>query len=100
MKRILQIYWLNVISNKDLEKTIIEIDQEVKKKRWMWIEHIFQMDPEANPHLISALSWTPEGKRHRKRSRETCWRATGKEREETGWGSWHQAENRAKKEGG
>ena len=39
MRRILQTYWPNVISNNDLEKTtrIPQIDIEIKKRRWTGI---------------------------------------------------------------
>ena len=62
LRRILQIRWPYVVSNRDiLAKTKLKtISTEVKIRRWKWVGHILRM--EKNSNCETALTWTPEGK--------------------------------------
>ena len=63
LRRILQIRWPYVVSNRDiLAKTKLKtISTEVKLRRWKWVGHILRMDK--NSKCETALTWTPEGRR-------------------------------------
>ena len=60
LRRILQIRWPYVVSNRDiLAKTKLKtISTEVKLRKWKWVGHILQMDK--NSKCEMALTWTPE----------------------------------------
>ena len=68
LRRILNIRWPNVISNKDLEKktSIENIVTEIKRRRWNWIGHVLRM--KKNRHPYRASTWRPMGKRSREAS--------------------------------
>ena len=63
LRRILQIRWPYVVSNRDiLAKTKLKtISTEVKLRRWKWVGHILRMDK--NSKCETALTWTPGGRR-------------------------------------
>jgi hypothetical protein len=96
LRRILNIFWPNVISNRDLEtsSSISSISREITKRRWKWIGHALRLDHDENPHI--ALTWTPDGKRRRGRPREAWRRTVTRERTKLGWNSWIAAEHRAR----
>ena len=91
LRRILQIRWPYVVSNRDiLAKTKLKtISTEVKLRRWKWVGHILRM--EKNSNCETALTWTPEGRRKVGRPK-TTWRSTiENERRILGWNSWNEA---------
>ena len=75
LRRILNIRWPHIISNKELEERtkIVNIVTEIKRRRWNWIGHVLRM--KRNRHPSRALHWTPMGKRTRGRPKST-WRRT------------------------
>ncbi len=75
LRKILRIFWPRVISNKDL---LVQCHQEsmrtiIRRRRWSWVGHVLRMEGKAIPK--TAVHWTPEGKRQRRRPR-TTWRRT------------------------
>ena len=75
LRRILQIFWPNRITNEEVyERTSTEpISMTLKKRRWKWLGHVCRMNTSSITRI--ALRWTPQGKRNRGRPRET-WRRT------------------------
>ncbi|XP_037300014.1 uncharacterized protein LOC119190875 [Manduca sexta] len=75
LRRVLDVYWPEKISNVDLWKRCGEtaIDQQIKRRKWKWIGHTLRRDPEHIPR--QALDWNPQGKRKRGRPKQT-WRRT------------------------
>ena len=57
------------------------------------IGHIHRKD--RNDDCNVAMSWAPEGKRRRGRSKTTWRRTVEKERQEAGWSSWEEARTAA-----
>ena len=75
LKRILQIFWLDTISN---QQPLARCNQDsmetiIMRRRWRWIEHV--MRREQDNITRTALHWKPEGKRKRGRPRNS-WRRT------------------------
>ncbi|KAL9983368.1 hypothetical protein ACROYT_G005527 [Oculina patagonica] len=95
LRRILNIFWPNIISNAELRRATStnNISSEVKKRRWRWIGHVLRMDPSSIPRV--ALHWTPTGKRARGRPKETWRRTVEKEMRESGL-SWGELTKNAK----
>ena len=75
LRRILQIYWPNTITNEELHRRaeIEPISTQVKRRRWRWIGHVLRQQTTALTRI--ALRWTPDGQRKRGRPKET-WRRT------------------------
>lgn len=66
--------------------------EELLEKAENMIEHIRQ---DQNNDYNIAMTWTPEGKRRRRRAK-TAWRRTvEKERAEAGWRSWEEVKTTA-----
>jgi len=75
LRRILQIYWPDTISNATLWETTgqLPVKEQIKKRKWTWIVHILRR---SNTCIArQALGWNPQGsrrttkhleKRHRK----------------------------------
>ena len=95
LRRILKIFWPNVISNQDLhERTKTwPVSQEIKKRRLRWLGHALRMNSERIPKV--ALRWTPPGKRKRGRPK-TTWRRSVEEELRSMGLSWGQAQVLAK----
>ena len=57
------ISWPYVVSIVDIliKATVMKITTEVKIRRRNWIKHVLKMKEDS--HCLSALTWTPEGKR-------------------------------------
>jgi len=56
------------------------ISDQAKRRRWTWIGNVLGIDNSSLPRVAPTYAWVPEGKRKRRRLRET-WRSTvGKER--------------------
>ncbi|XP_054279259.1 uncharacterized protein LOC128997645 [Macrosteles quadrilineatus] len=75
LRKILKIYWPEVISNRELWKATDKepVEIQIKKRKWRWIGHTLRKDPDAVER--QALSWNPQGHRRRGRPRMT-WRRT------------------------
>ena len=84
LRRILQIYWPNTITNEELHQRaeIEPISTQVKRRRWQWIGHVLRQQTTALTRI--ALRWTPDGQRKRGRPKET-WRTVEREMKEKGW---------------
>jgi len=65
LRKILNIHWPEVISNKDLwERTQpSRIEESIKRRKWKWIGHM-PHKPEHNITLC-AMEWNPQGFRRR-----------------------------------
>ena len=65
LRRILQIYWPNTITNEELHRRaeIEPISTQVKRRRWRWIGHVLRQQTTALTRI--ALRWTPDGQRKR-----------------------------------
>ena len=63
LKRIMRIFWPNIVSIDELNKLTQNnrISQEVKKRRWKWIGHVLRKP--RNHHCMVALTWHPDGRR-------------------------------------
>ena len=64
---------------------INEISCEVRRRRWNWLGHILRREGEND--CFTALVWTPEGRRARRRPKTTWRRTVEKERNKAGWKS-------------
>ena len=86
--RILRIYLPHQISNQQLrERTNTQtIEESIKIRRWRCKGHVLRKGSEDDTEI--AMTWTPEGKRKRRRTKETWRRTAEKER----WQSWMAAE--------
>ena len=75
LRRVLQIFWPDTISNQQLLARCIQDSMEtiIIGWRWRWIGHV--MRREQDNITCTALHWTPEGKCKRGRPRNT-WRRT------------------------
>ena len=75
LRRILKINWQEKITNEEVRARagIRPLIQDIKERRWRWIDHVSRMKADAIPR--TALRWTPDGKRTRGRPKET-WRRT------------------------
>ena len=93
LRRILNIFWPNTISNIELHRKTLtsSIRKEIKRRRWTWIGHVIRMPSDAIPKI--ALRWTPNaGGRRRVRPKETWRRSFEREMKENGL-SWAQVEH-------
>lgn len=79
LRRILQIFWPNVISNEDLrDRTgMTTMAERIQERRWRWLGHVCRMPSCSLPR--TALRWTPQGRRDRGRPKETWRRTIGKD---------------------
>ena len=75
LRRIVRIFWPQIISNQDLfdECQQESIETTIARRRWRWIGHILRKDQGSIPGV--AVEWRPEGHRKRGRPRMT-WRRT------------------------
>ena len=69
------------------------LSEEVRRRRWRFIGHILRKQPDND--CVTALTWTPEGKRKWGRPKTTWRRTVEKERSEAGWQSWREARTAA-----
>ena len=98
LRRILQIYWPDTISNPDLWHSTNEIpaEDEIRSRRWRWIGHTLRK-PTSNI-TRQALKWNPQGKRKRGRPRNTWRRDLEADTKKTGY-SWGHLERTAQDRG-
>jgi len=73
IRYILRIWWLNIISNKDLWKVTgqEDINVEIRRRKFRWIGHTLRKEGGEIPK--AALFWNPQGNRKRGRPRNR-WR--------------------------
>ncbi|XP_056018352.1 uncharacterized protein LOC125671844 [Ostrea edulis] len=92
LRRILNTYWPEKISNDDLYRwtNTIPLSISIKIRRWRWIGHVLRRNN--NRNIKIALTWTPEGKRRTGRPRNTWRRTVESERNNLGWTTWQRAE--------
>ena len=81
LRRILQIFWHDTISNQQLLARCNQDSMEtiIMRRRWRWIGHV--MRREQDNITRTSLHWTPEGKRKRRRPRNTgaeLWRQSSR----------------------
>ena len=95
LRRIMKIKWQDKISNRELLKraNVKRLSEEVRRRRWRFIGHILRQQPDND--CVTALTWTPEGKRKRGRPKTTWRRTVEKERSKAGWQSWREARTAA-----
>ena len=76
LRKILRIFWPNVISNQDLwnQAEMRDINLEVRKRKFGWIGHTLRRDP--SEICYKALVYNPQGSRRRGRPRNTWRRST------------------------
>ena len=84
LRKILQIYWPEIISNEDLWRTTKQtpIVKQILKRKYKWIGHTLRKQDNEIPK--QALRWNPRGNRRRGRPRHTWRRQVNKELEEMG----------------
>jgi len=89
LRRILQIRWEQRVTNAEIAQRtgINNINDEVKRRRWKWLGHVFRMQKKRHPY--AALKWNPSGKREAGRPRETWRRTMEREMAELGK-TWHE----------
>jgi hypothetical protein len=95
LRRIMRIFWPNVVSNEDLHaKARTEpISITIKRRRLKWLGHVLRMPANQIPRV--ALFWTPQGKRNAGRPKMTWRRTVEKELMEMKL-TWRQAGDAAK----
>ncbi|VDP42960.1 unnamed protein product [Schistosoma margrebowiei] len=74
LRKILIIHWSDTISNSLLwERTNqLPAEEEIRKRRWKWIGH--KLRKSSNCITRQALTWNPEGRRKRRRPKNTLCR--------------------------
>ena len=84
LRRILHIWWELRVTNKEVARRtgINCIVEEVKRRRWRWLGHVLRMNRSRHPFI--ALTWNPQGQRHRGRPQGTWRRTIEEERKEAG----------------
>lgn len=84
LRKILKIFWPNVISNRDLWERTDEtpIRNEIAKRKWSWIGHVMRRPQ--NDISRMAIDWNPQGSRRRGRPANTWRRLLETEIKETG----------------
>ena len=87
--------WQDKISNRELlERANVEkLSEEVRRRRRRFIGHILRQQPDND--CVTALTWTPEGRRKRGRPKTTWRRTVEKERSKAGWQSWSEVRTAA-----
>ena len=96
LKRSLGIFWPYIVSIDELnERTgCTRMSVEVKRRRWRFLGHVLRMPREH--HCVTALTWTPMGKRKVGCPKTTWCRTVEKERTKAGWKSWGEVRAMAK----
>jgi len=91
LRRILNIFWPETISNKELWTRTGEVTVEVaiRRRRWSWLGHTLRKPEDSITR--QALTWNPQGKRRRGRPRNTWRRELEVEVKKTGL-SWKEVE--------
>ena len=89
LRRLLHIRWEHRVTNKEVARRtgISGIVGEVKRRRWRWLGHVLRMNKSRHPHI--ALTWNPQGQRHRGRPQGT-WRRTIDEERKAAGKTWNE----------
>ena len=91
LRRILRIYWPNVISNRELwERTNQQpIEIEIGRRKWSWLGHTLRKQD--SNITRQALRWNPAGRRRPGRPKETWRRCLEREMksQHLSWGNIH-----------
>ena len=95
LRRVMKIKWQDKISNRALlERANMErLREEIRRRRWRIIRHILRQQPDDD--CVTALTWTPEGRKKRGRPKTTWRRTVEKERSKAGWQSWSEVRTAA-----
>ena len=95
LRRIMKIKWQDKVTNKELleRANVVKLSEEVRRRRWRFIGHILRQQPDND--CVTALTWTPEGKRKIGRPKTTWRRTVEKERSRAGWKSWGEVRAKA-----
>ena len=91
LRRILKIWWPEIISNKDLWKMTNQepVGRLIGRRKWTWIGHTLRKQKD---HITrQALTWNPPGKCRRGRPRNTWRRSVESEMKKEGQ-SWMKLE--------
>ena len=96
LKRSLGIFWPYIASIDELNERsgFTRMSVEVKRRRWKFLGHVLRMPREH--YCVTALTWTPMGKRKVGRPKTTWRRTVEKERTKAGWKSWEDVRAMAK----
>lgn len=75
LRRLLNVWWPEIISNEDLWRDTgqTKIELQIRRRKWSWLGHTLRKDDGAIEK--KALEWNPQGARRRGRPRGT-WRRT------------------------
>ena len=85
--RILRIWWPQRVRNDTISQvTGVKISDEIRKRRWNWIGHVFRK--ERNDDCMVAMECQPKGKRTLGRPKTTWRRTVKKESRQERWASW------------
>ena len=81
LRRILNIYWPETMSNEQLRKTAKEdsIKNQTRRRKWNWLGHTLRKTERSTER--QALDWNPQGDRKRGRPEQSSRRTI----EEEGW---------------
>ena len=91
LRRLLGIYWPNIISNANLWELTKQETIETQIRKWKWLGHTLRRQKSITKQ---ALTWNPQGRRKRGRPRTSWRRTTELEMKKEGL-SWQQLERRA-----
>ena len=96
LRRILKIFYPNMISNDELYKlaNIQKVSTTIQYRRRRYIGHVLRQDPASYPHAV--LKWQPAGKRSLGRPRETWKRTAERDLRCMRINSWDDAYDEAK----
>ena len=88
LRKILKVFWPNIIPNNELRRRTgtIQITEEIKRRRWRWIGHVLRREPSDLERVV--LTWHPQGRRGIGRPRKTWRRMVETERQAAGWRTW------------
>ena len=77
----MKVTWEQRVTNKRVVEMaeVNKISCEVRRRRWNWLGHVLRREGEND--CFTALAWTPEGRRARRRPKTTWRRTVDRERE-------------------
>ena len=95
LRRILKIYYPNMISNDELYKLakVQKVTDTIKYRRRRYLGHILRQDPSKYQHAV--IRWKPDGKRNIGRPRETWFRTVERDFRSMRINSWQDAHDEA-----
>ena len=95
LRRILKIYYPNMISNEELYKLakVQKVTDTIKYRRRRYLGHILRQDPAKYQHAV--VRWKPDGKRNIGRPRETWFRTVERDLRNMRINNWQDAYDEA-----